>query len=141
MAGLSPEGGNKPALVFDQLQIGEEFGPRDYCLTPDKMRLYREVIEDPRAAFATIASKDYSYLVQAKYEAPTFINAKHESWYFKPPTIGARITTRGRLADKYIKRERYFIVVETESVDGDGCLLVRSRTTLLLAGIQKGEGS
>ncbi|MHB0869495.1 MAG: hotdog family protein [Chloroflexota bacterium] len=140
MTGLSPEAGKKPALVFDRLQIGEEFGPRDYILTPEKMKEYREVIEDPKAAFATIASKDYSYMVQEKYEAPTFINAKHESWYFKPPIVGGRITTRGRLVDKYIKRGRSFIVVETESVQDD-CLLVRSRTTLLLAGVQKGEES
>lgn len=130
-----------PVLEFDALEVGEEYGPLEYVLTDEKLSTFREVIGDPEAVYPTIASKDYSNLVRTKYEETGFINAKHESWYHSPPSPGERITTSGRLADKYVRRGRAYIVMETRSVGSDGRELVRSKTTLMLRGYEpRGEG-
>lgn len=126
-----------PTLDFDEIQVGEQYGPLEYVLTPEKLETFRKVVGDPDAVYPTIASKDYSNLLRSKYDEVGLINAKHESWYSSPPRPGERITTRGHLADKYVRRGRAYVVVETHSVGDDGRQLVRSKTTLLLRGVER----
>ncbi len=65
------------------------------------------------------------------------ISAKHEDHYANPVVSGKRLHTTGRIAEKYVRRDRPFIVIETECVDEDGREIVRSRHTFMLGGIQK----
>ena len=122
----------KPLLDFGTVTVGEELGPLDYELSAEKMELYRRAVSDPDAAYPTIASKDYAVLLRTRYDLGRIVNAKHESQYSMPPRVGGRIETRGRVTDKYRKRDNSFIVVETVSTDEAGAELVRSRTTLML---------
>jgi hypothetical protein len=43
--------------------------------------------------------------------------------------IGSRIYIRGRIVDKYVKRDRNYIVADYETVDEDGEVLMRSHET------------
>jgi hypothetical protein len=128
-----------PVLDFETIDVGEEYGPLSYVLTAEKLATFRSVIGDPEAVFPTIASKDYANLFSTRYEQPGFINAKHESWYQSPPHEGETITTTGRLADKYVRRGRAYLVLETCSVGADQREIVRSKTTLMLRGYQPKE--
>jgi hypothetical protein len=97
-----------------------------------KLELYREAVSDPDAIFATIASKDYAHLLRTRYVLGDVVNARHETRYHRAPQLNDEIRTTGRLVDRYIKRERQFIQVETISTDQSGAVLVESRTTLAL---------
>jgi hypothetical protein len=122
----------KPIFDFDAAVVGDEYGPLEYTLTPEKLELYRRAIGDPEAVFATIASKDYANLLRTRYTLGEVVNARHETRYHRPPEVGDRVRITGRLVDRFVKRERPFIVVETISTDAAGEVLVESRTTLAL---------
>ncbi len=123
---------DRPMLDYDRLQLGEVFGPIVYRLTPAKLDLYREAVSDPEAIFATIASKDYANLLRTRYILGDVVNARHDTRYYHTPRPGGEIRTTGRLVDRYVKRDRQFITVETISTDEAGDVLVESRTTLAL---------
>ena len=119
-------------LKFDELEVGDEFGPLQYYLSEDKLADYRKAVEDQEAAYATIGVKEYARLLATKYGTPRLINAGHEAEYYNPPLPGKVLTTRGKLADKYIRRERPYIVMETHTTDEDGRDIVRAKTRLLI---------
>ncbi len=104
---------DRPMLDYDRLQLGEVFGPIVYRLTP-------------------IASKDYANLLRTRYILGDVVNARHDTRYYHTPRPGGEIRTTGRLVDRYVKRDRQFITVETISTDEAGDVLVESRTTLAL---------
>jgi hypothetical protein len=123
---------SKPEFDYDAAEVGEEYGPLEYTLTAEKLELYRRAIGDPEAIFATIASKDYANLLRTRYTLGEVVNARHETRYHRPPEVGERVRITGRLVDRYVKRDRPFIVIETISRDAAGEALVESRTTLAL---------
>ena len=125
-------GAERPLLDYEKLEVGEEYGPIEYKLTAAKLDLYRMAVSDPDAIFATIASKDYANLLRTRYTLGEVVNARHETRYHHPPALNEVIRTSGRLVNRYLKRERPFIVVETVSSGEGGRLLVESRTTLAL---------
>ncbi|MCP4755710.1 MAG: hypothetical protein GY866_33010 [Proteobacteria bacterium] len=55
--------------------------------------------------------------------------AKSEHEFVKPLKIGQKITIRGKLVEKYMKRGRMYIVGEYETVDRNGEILLKSRET------------
>ena len=130
-------------LSLDDIRIGDELGTLDYTITEAKMRTYREAVEYPEAHFPTIAAKEYSKLFYNKYGRSMVISAKHEDHYSNPLRPGKRLRTTGHVADKYVRRGRAFVVVETRCVDEDGLEIVRSSHTFLLGGIKAppGQGS
>ena len=128
-------------LTYDTVQPGEELGPIEYKVTAEKLAAYRSAVADPGAVLLTIGSKDYSHLLATKFERSSRINAKHEAWYSGAAEVGSMLTTRGRIVDKYVKRDREFIVVETWTEDESGRELVRSRTALSIGKRTGAEGS
>lgn len=128
-------------LTYDTARPGEELGPIEYKVTAEKLAAYRSAVADPGAVLLTIGSKDYSHLLATKFERSSRINAKHEAWYSGAAEVGGMLTTRGRIVDKYVKRDREFIVVETWTEDESGRELVRSRTTLSIGKRTGAEGS
>jgi hypothetical protein len=55
--------------------------------------------------------------------------AKSEHEFLKPIKIGSRIYIRGKIVEKYVKRDRNYVVAEYETVNEDGEVLMRSRET------------
>ena len=45
-----------------------------------------------------------------------------------PPIPGKRVTVTARIADKYWRRGKPYLVLEATAVDEDGCLLEKTRT-------------
>lgn len=117
---------------FDAVSPGEALGPISYVLTQQKLDSFRAAVNDPDAVLTTIASKDYSYLLATKYERSSKINARHEAWYSRAPVVGEEISVSGELADKYVKRDRRYVVVRTRSVGASGDEIARTETTLLI---------
>jgi hypothetical protein len=57
--------------------------------------------------------------------------AKSEHEFLKPIKVGSRIYIRGKIVDKYVKRDRNYVVADYETVDEDGEVLMRSRETAI----------
>ena len=114
---------------FDDVQVGEELGSYEYEYTQDMLDDFRRSVDDPDARFATLAVKHDATAFDMVYEDRTgTVNAGNEVEFFTPPIAGKRITVTGRVADKYWRRDKPYIVLEASAVDQDGRLLEKVRT-------------
>ena len=114
--------------VWESIPVGDDLGTLDYVLTDQMVADYRRVVDNPHAAYPTVAARHPANLFYRKYAAVMRVpNMGHDSEYFKPPVAGKRITISGRIADKYIRRGNAYIVVEATAVDEDGRLIERSK--------------
>ena len=56
------------------------------------------------------------------------MNAGNEVEFFNPPIVGKKILVKGRVADKYLRRDKPYIVIEATATDEDGRLLEKLST-------------
>ncbi len=55
--------------------------------------------------------------------------AKSEHEFLKPLRTGSKIRIHGKIVDKYVKRDRNYVVSEFETIDEHGDVAMRSRET------------
>ena len=114
---------------YDKLEIGEELGTYEYMLTPEMLDNFRTAVNDPDASFPTLAVKHDATAFAMVYEDNTGgVNAGNEVEFFNPPIPGKTIRVTGRVADKYLRRDKPYMVIEATAVDEDGRLLEKLRT-------------
>ena len=129
------EAGSK---AWQAIPVGDDLGSLDYVLTKEMVADYRRVVDNPHAAYPTVAGRHPANLFYRKYAAVMRVpNMGHDSEYFNPPVAGKRITITGRIKDKYIRRGNAYIIVEATAVDEDGRLIERS----CLVGLAREVGS
>lgn len=75
------------------------------------------VVQHPRMRFA-----QFSDLRAA-------IWAKSEHEFLKPMKVGGKVSIKGTIVDKYVKRGRNYVVTDFETIDEDGDVVLRSRET------------
>ena len=118
-----------PELVYDKLQIGEDLGSYEYLLTQEMLDSFRASVEDPDAAFPTIAVKhDATALAMSYQDNLGGVNAGNEMEFHNPPIPGKKIRVTGRIHDKYSRRDKPYLVIEATAIDEDGRLLEKMRT-------------
>ena len=118
-----------PQLEYDKLQIGEELGSYEYLLTQEMLDSFRASVEDPDAAFPTIAVKHDATALSMCYEDNIGgVNAGNEMEFHNPPIPGKKVKVTGRIHDKYSRRDKPYLVIEATAVDEDGRLLEKMRT-------------
>jgi hypothetical protein len=118
-----------PELSYDNLQIGEELGSYEYVLTQEMLDSFRASVEDPDAAFPTIAVKHDATALHMCYEDNLGgVNAGNEMEFHNPPIPGKKVKVTGRIHDKYSRRDKPYLVIEATAVDEDGRLLEKMRT-------------
>jgi len=114
--------------AWQAIPLGDDLGSLDYVLTAQMIADYRRVVDNPDAAYPTVAARHPANLFYRKYAAVMRVpNMGHDSEYYNPPVADKRITISGRIADKYIRRGNAYIIVEATAVDEDGRLLEKSR--------------
>ena len=114
--------------VWESIPVGDDLGTLDYVLTAQMVADYRRVVDNPYAAYPTVAARHPANLFYRKYAAVMRVpNMGHDSEYYNPPVAGKRITISGRIADKYIRRGNTYLIVEATAVDEDGRLIEKSR--------------
>jgi hypothetical protein len=129
---------NSTHSIYHRLVVGEQLGHLEYLITPEKLARFQDAVEYPEALFPGIAIKEYLQVLRAKYGWVNIISAKHSERYFHPPIPNKRVQVTGWVRDKYHRRGRDWLVIETFSVDEDGRELVRSEHTLLIGGMDGG---
>jgi len=124
--------------VWASIPVGDDLGTLDYVLTEQMVADYCRVVDNPHAAYPTVAARHPANLFYRKYAAVMRVpNMGHDSEYFNPPIPGKRITISGRIADKYIRRGYTYLVVEATAVDEDGRLIERSKLVGLARAVGK----
>ena len=114
---------------YDQVEIGEELGSYEYLLTREMLDNFRASIDDPEGCFPTLAVKHDATALAMVYDDTTGgVNAGNQVEFFNPPIPGKKIKVTGRVADKYMRRDKPYLVIEATAVDEDGRLLERLRT-------------
>ena len=114
--------------VWESIPIGDDLGSLDYVMTEQMIADYRRVVDNPAAAYPTVAARHPARLFYRKYkEVMRVPNSGQDSEYFNPSIPGKRITISGRVVDKYIRREKPYLIVEAKAVDEDGRLIEISR--------------
>ena len=114
---------------YDKVDIGEELGSYEYILTQEMLDGFRQSVDDPDAAYPTLAVKHDIASFAMVYEDPTgSVNAGNEVEFFNPPLPSKKIRVTGRVADKYWRRDKPYLVIEATAIDEDGRLLEKVRT-------------
>ena len=118
-----------PLFDYNEVQVGEELGSYEYVLTQEMVDLYRQAVGDPDAVFPTIAVKHDATSLSLAYDDQTgSINAGNEIDLFNPPVPGKKISVTGRIHDKFVRREKPYLVIEATATDEDGRLIEKMRT-------------
>ena len=116
-------------LPYNDLVIGEPLGSYEYILTQEMLDNFRESVEDSAAVFPTLAVKHDATALNMVYKDTTGgVNAGNEVEFFNPPIPGKKIIVSGRVANKYMRRDKPYLVIEATATDEDGRLLERLRT-------------
>ena len=109
---------------FEKAEIGEDLGSYEYVLSRRTADNYRASIEDPDAPFVTIGVKHDTTALEMAYDDQVGgILAGAEVEFYNAPAPGKKITVTARIANKYWRRGKPYLVTESTAVDEDGRLL------------------
>jgi len=123
---------------WDQMRVGQTFGPFGYVVRPEVVESLRSAIGDEElvevdgeaVAPAMLLTFPFLQLIEAKYEPPPgVIHAGQEFDLYAPVRVGAVLTCTGTITDMSRRRNRRYYSVASEAVDDRGVLVARSRTT------------
>ena len=114
---------------YEMAEIGEELGSYEYVLTQEMLDTFRASVDDPDAPFPTLAVKHDATAFAMVYEDNIGgVNAGNEVEFFNPPIPGKKVKVTGKIADKYARRDKPYLVIEATAVDEDGRMLEKLRT-------------
>ena len=114
---------------YADIEIGEELGSYEYVLTQEMLDNFRASVQDPDAPFPTLAVKHDATAFAMVYDDQTGgVNAGNEVEFYNPPIPGKKIRVTGRIHDKYLRRDKPYMVIEATAEDEDGRLLEKLRT-------------
>ncbi|HEU0022815.1 MAG TPA: hypothetical protein VFR55_14260, partial [Dehalococcoidia bacterium] len=123
--------------AYQRITINEQLGHLEYVVTDEQLKLLQESLEYPEALFPHIAVKEYLEVLCRKHGPISFISAKHQDRYYHPPIPNKRVQVTGWVRDKYRRRGRDWLLVETLAIDEDGREIVRSQHTFLIGGLEE----
>ena len=129
---------------YDTIQVGETLGRKDVVITDAMIRTCARAIESDHpwyfgpspygapVAPPTIFDNDSLRMLDEQYERFGSIHAK-QSWEFlRPVRLGERVTLRVAIVDKFVRRDRPYLVMELTAADHAGRLYCRSLHTSLM---------
>jgi len=129
---------------WEIMEVGEEFGPTRVTVDLAMVRAFAFSVDDftpahlqPQSdgvhrAHPALLCRDARDVIGTVYDLSSGgagMHAKHECFFFGCPEVGKTYTISGRHTEKYIKREKQYIVLESEVRDMAGALLFRQRST------------
>jgi hypothetical protein len=133
-------------IPFESIHVGEELGPVDVLVSEEAVRQYCEDWADanswysgpspfggPVAPPAYLAGLTSFRLLGSKFNARATIGAQTAHRNLAPLPVGQRMTTRGVIADKYIKRGLEYVVITSTSCAQDGTPIRESTDHILLS--------
>lgn len=141
----------KKPFDYETIQVGEFLGEKEILVSDDLIRTCAHAIESAhpwylldspfggRIAPPTFFDNDTLRMLDEQYDRFGSIHAK-QSWAFKNPArLGSKVKISVRVVDKYVKRERPYLVMELLAVDDQGVEICRGTHTSLMT-MHRGKG-
>jgi hypothetical protein len=133
-------------IPFDAITIGTELGPVQTVVSPESVRQYCQDWDDANAWYlsespfggpvappAFLAGLTCFQLLGSRYDARSTIGVQTSHRNLRPIPVGETLVTRGRIADKYIKRGLEYVVISSTSYASDGTPCRESTDHILLS--------
>lgn len=120
--------------------VGRYYGERQIEITPELVRHYAESVQDfnpwyfgdgPAGGPLAPALLLHSEVYRTVDWYPGFfgnLHARQEWELYHPVSVGEVVTARRQVVDRYIKRDREYVVMEVSCFGQDGRLVNRGRT-------------
>ena len=132
-------------ISYDVLVVGEEFRSDDRLIRPEDVEAYAFAVEDRDPWFfgpgpfggpvvhPTLLANQALFLRHSRYVVPAGLHARMTFEFVRPIPLGTRARTTGRLVDKYVRRDKPYMVTEYRTVDeANGDVLVQGRFVQML---------
>lgn len=113
--------------IYERAVVGEALEPFEYVITQQMLDEYRQIVRNPRAAYPTVAGRHALRAWTNRFGPATLANVGAECEYFNPVVPGKRIRVNATIVDKYVRRDKPFVIVDSTSVDEDGRMIEKSR--------------
>ena len=146
-AGFAPEAlaaaGFEP-LTYEVLEVGAEFTSDDRLLRPQDVEAFAFAVDDHDPWFfgagpfdrpivhPTLCGNQALFLRHTRYVVPAGLHARMVFRFLRPIELGLRLRTRGRVVDKYERRDKPYMVTEFVTADEAGRELVAGSFTQML---------
>lgn len=131
---------------WELMEVGEEFGPLDVEVTQHLVKSFAYSVEDLRPRYLsgadsctgqpTLLCREARDVIRTGYDITSGgagMHVKHEVWIDACPVVGQRVRITGRHVEKYLKREKQYVVLESEVRTDVGGPVLRQRSTHIRA--------
>jgi acyl dehydratase len=126
--------------TFEAMEVGERLGPIEVVVDDHYVKAFAFAVDDygpirdgrAETAHAAILVPELLRLLNVNYDPNTEVglHQREEVWISSLPRVGERVTLVGEFVDKFVKREKGYIVTDATAHSAeDGRLLVRHRST------------
>lgn len=145
--GFSPEtlaAHGFPTIAYDRLRLGEAFRSDDRLIRPQDIEAYGFMVDDfdplffepgpfgAPVAHPTLLANQALFMRHSRYFVPAGLHARMVFDFHSPAHLGARVRTTGELVDKYVRRDKPYMITAYETRDEHGELLTSGRFTQML---------
>jgi len=136
---------NGPVMEFDKLQVGDTLPEMEVVYDEDMQGrflaalqeenpwYYRESPWGDPLTYHPLLDDAPMEAAMYQYQYPfSFVHARQETEFINPLPLGkpARVVTK--IAEKYVKRDKGYIVIESLIVDEDGVEIMRTRNHAMI---------
>ncbi len=133
---------------WEVMEVGEEFGPLRVAVDERLLRDFAYAVDDfdplflwgagvvPRIGYPTLLCREARDVIATHYDIASGgagMHAKHALEIHACPRLGETVTVTGRHAEKFMKRGKQYVVLESEVRDAAGALVLRQRSTHIRA--------
>src|SRR3990170_7597339 len=132
------EGERKRAdQAFHELPVGTDIGSIEYTVSEERVERHLQAthqtsypeVDGEKLALVSILASDGIWLAESKFDISESVHAGQRLEILNVPIIGSRVKVSGRVADKFEKGGRQFVVMDVVSEDDRGRVLARGRMT------------
>ncbi|WP_041775799.1 hypothetical protein [Blastococcus saxobsidens] len=122
---------------FDDLEVGQTWDDYTYDLTPEAVSAYRESVrlggEDDSGDVPPMLL-DTLYPVKKSLQLPEgTLHAQESVTFLGRPAVGERVSVSLVVKEKFVKKERKFVVITQDCRASDGRLLATAEKTFVWA--------
>ena len=140
---------DRPGLkepTWENIVVGEEFGPLDAVISEHAIKSYVYAIDDyqpwylhdspfgGRIAPAAFVTRPLLDLLHLEYDAMRLraLHVREELELFGPLKVGQHVTLRARVDDKFLKRGEPYVILSGQACDAHGKTLISAKHGLIL---------
>lgn len=139
------DGRYQQEIFYDDLEKGRTFPPYRYRLEPEYVQAYLQAVGEDNPVFRdeqaareagfesvivppfAIVSYGSIYLAMGRRPPTGYLNTSISFEFLAPLQVGAEVTMNLSVEDKFIKRERKFIILKAVVDDAHGAAVARAR--------------